>query len=108
MYNRTKKDNYRKKIEELIGGRRKRSRDETSSSKASADNDGVDGNSNDIIIDDSFSDNSLSKINEEVNFTPGDISGNSNANKIYVQKWSPGGTKVEGIRKYLGTNKINL
>lgn len=105
MYNRTKKDNYRKKIEELIGGKRKRSRNETSSSKANADNDDVDGNSNDFIIDDSFSDNSISKINEEV---PGDISGNSNANKIYVQKWTPVSTKVEGIRKYLGTNKINL
>lgn len=105
MYVRAKKDIYRKKIEELIGGRRKRSRNKTS---ADADNDDVDGNSNDIIIDDSFSDNSKSNINEEVNIIPGDISGNDNANKIYVQRWTPGSTKVEGIRKYLGTNKINL
>jgi len=82
MYNRDKKDNYRKKIEELISGRQKRSRRE--------DN------------DDSSDDANDSNINEnEDSMLSDNIGENVNTNDI-------NSTRVEGIRKYLGINKINL
>lgn len=80
MYNRSKKDNYRKRIEEVIGGRQKRSR----------------GNSVTASNDSSSGTNDNAKNDEP------------NINKIRVQRWNPVGTRVEGIRKYLGTNKIKL
>lgn len=99
MYNRSKKDNYRKKIEELIGGRQKRSRKDTSSSKTNADND-------DITINDN---SSMSNVNEDdVNMLSDDISENDNIKNIHVQKWSPSSKNIEGIRKYLETNKIKI
>lgn len=99
MYSRSEKDSYRKKIEELIGGKQKRLRKDTSSSKTNTDNDVIinfDNSSNDIF------DDSISNINEDVNMTSGDT------NKIHVHKWTSGGIKVKDIRKILGTNKINL
>ncbi|MBV8803275.1 MAG: hypothetical protein JO131_10015 [Gammaproteobacteria bacterium] len=105
MYNRNKKDNYRNKIEELIGGRKKRSRKGSSGSKTSnndADNDviiNVDGSSNDNTNDDN-----TSNIFEDINATSSNI---DSTNKIRIQKWIPDSIKVEGIRKYLGTNKIS-
>ena len=105
MYNRNKKDNYRNKIEELIGGRKKCSRKGSSGSKTSnndADNDviiNVDGSSNDNTNDDN-----TSNIFEDINVTSSNI---DSTNKIRIQKWIPDSIKVEGIRKYLGTNKIS-
>src|SRR5581483_12437407 len=76
MYNCSKKDNYRKKIEELIGGRQKRSRKDTSSSKINADND-------DITINDN---SSTSNVNEDdVNMLSDDISENDNI-KIFMSR----------------------
>jgi hypothetical protein len=107
MYNRNKKDNYRKKIEELIEGnkgRKKRSRKDSSSSKTS--NNDAD---NDIIIgsNDSTNDDNTSIIFKDIDTTSRNINEIDSASKIRVQKWIPGSTKVEGIRKYLGTNKIS-
>lgn len=132
MYSRNKKDNYRKKIEELITGRTKKIEElVVERQQCDADNDiiiAVDGSSNEIINDDSTSninedinkiseelivgrpkhlredetindDDSMSNIDEGINMISGDIC---------VQKWNPGSTRIEGIRKYLGTNKINL
>lgn len=103
MYNRNEKDNYRQKIEELIEGskgRKNRSQKDSLSSKTSnnnADNDIIDvfGGSNDNTNDDNTNTTS-SNINK--------IDGTSN---IRIQKWIPGSTKIEGIHKYLGTNKIS-
>jgi hypothetical protein len=77
MYSRGKKDNYRKKIEDLIGGSQKRQR-------KSSSNDDVDNN---IIIDVS------NKKNDN-------ITSDVDKNKTYIQRWIPGSSKVEGIHKY--------
>jgi hypothetical protein len=83
MYNRSEKESYRKKIEELISGRQKRSR------KDDNDNSSDDANYSNI------------NENEDISMLSDDIRENVNTNDI-------NGTRVEGIRKYLGINKINL
>jgi hypothetical protein len=74
MYSRSKKDNYRQKIEELIEGRQKRQR------KCSSD----DANEN---IDE--------------NMASSEINNSSSNSKIRIQRWIPGNSKVEGNHKYL-------
>lgn len=93
MYKRTKKDSYRKKIEDMIGGQ-KRSRESFSSSSSS-----------------NFNNDTIPIITSDSNLTSSDINDDSssidyNAENIHIQKWKPANTKIEGIRKYLETNKI--
>lgn len=106
MYKRSEKDNYRKRIEEMIGGSQKRSRESFASSSSSGD---FSNDTTSIIINDSNDD--------AVNITSNDINDNSSsindndANKIRIQRWKPTNTRIEGIRKYSETiklNKINL
>ena len=116
MYKRSKKDDYCKRIEEMIGGSQKRSRG------SSANSSNID-NYNTNISNDSTSviDCSINDSNDDVdNITSSDINDSSSGindnakndkfdiNKIRVQRWNPVSTKVEGIRKYLEANKINL
>ena len=105
MYNCNKKDNYHKKIEELIERRNKRSRKDSSSSKTSNNDDifiNFDSSSNDNTNDDNTSNSTF----EGINTISSNIDKIDSTSKIRVQKWIPGG-KVEGIRKYLGIYKIS-
>jgi hypothetical protein len=116
MYKRSKKDDYRKRIEEMIGGSQKRSRE------SSANNNNIDNYNTNIsndttsIIDCSINDSNDDVVNivsSDINDSSSGINDNAkndelNINKIRVQRWNPVSTKVEGIRKYLEANKINL
>ena len=106
MYKRSKKDDYRKRIEEMIGGSQKRSRE------SSANNNNIDNYNTNISNDTtSIIDCSINDSNDDVvNIVSSDINENDelNINKIRVQRWNPVSTRVEGIRKYLEANKINL
>jgi hypothetical protein len=90
MYKRSKKDNYRKKIEEMIGGGQKR--------KISSD---IDNDDTNII-----NDNDIDVVNVDINESTSDINNNDkndepNIDRIRVQRWTPNRNRVEGIRKYL-------
>jgi hypothetical protein len=116
MYKRSKKDDYRKRIEEMIGGSQKRSRE------SSANNNNIDNYNTNIsndttsIIDCSINDSNDDVVNivsSDINDSSSGINDNAkndelNINKIRVQRWNPVSTRVEGIRKYLEANKINL
>ena len=116
MYKCSKKDNYRKRIEEMIGGSQKRSRE------SSANNNNIDNYNTNIsndttsIIDCSINDSNDDVVNivsSDINDSSSGINDNAkndelNINKIRVQRWNPVSTRVEGIRKYLEANKINL
>jgi hypothetical protein len=116
MYKRSKKDDYRKRIEEMIGRSQKRSRE------SSANNNNIDNYNTNIsndttsIIDCSINDSNDDVVNivsSDINDSSSGINDNAkndelNINKIRVQRWNPVSTRVEGIRKYLEANKINL
>lgn len=111
MYKRSKKDDYRKRIEEMIGGSQKRSRE------SSANNNNIDNYNTNIsndttsIIDCSINDSNDDVVNivsSDINDSSSGINDELNINKIRVQRWNPVSTRVEGIRKYLEANKINL
>ena len=95
MYNRDKKDSYRKKIEQLIGGRKKRSRKDSSSNSNDANNN-ITISSNDNTNDDDTSNKNIDDDTNEIGST----------SRIHIQKWIPGNRKIEGIRKYIGINKL--
>jgi hypothetical protein len=92
MYKRSKKDDYRKRIEEMIGGSQKH--------KTSSNIDNYDTN---IITDTNIiNDNDGDVVNIDTNESSSDININNkndepSVNKIRIQRWNP----VEGIRKYL-------
>lgn len=105
MYKRSKKDDYRKRIEEMIGGSQKRSRESfaSSSNSSNIDTDFSNDFSNDttsIIINDSNDD--------AVNITSNDINDNSSSidDSVRIRRWKPTNSRIEGIHKYLETNKI--
>lgn len=111
MYKRSKKDDYRKRIEEMIGGSQKRSRE------SSANNNNIDNYNTNIsndttsIIDCNINDSNDDVVNivsSDINDSSSGINDELNINKIRVQRWNPVSTRVEGIRKYLEANKINL
>ena len=83
MYRRDVKDNYRKRIEDLIEGRPKHSRSSSDSNFNTYDNNETD---NDIDNNSNINNNSSSN----------NIIGNTN-----VKKWVPKTTEIEGIRRYL-------
>jgi hypothetical protein len=85
MYNRSQKENFRKKIEELIGGRGKQKRSRKDDTTT------IDDNSNDNANNDN--------INNDLMIS-NDTETSSSVNKIHVQRWISGNTKIEGIRKY--------
>jgi hypothetical protein len=99
MYKRSKKDEYRKRIEEMIGGSQKRVRGSSNSNNITTNirhdiTSVIDNGSNDdvINIDPSDISNSSSGINDNAKNDELDI------NKIRVQKWNSVSTRVEGIR----------
>jgi hypothetical protein len=101
MYKRSKKDDYRKKIEEMIGRSQKRSRKSSDiSSKSDNNNINISDTTSVININDSNDDAS-----SDINDSSSGINDNAN-NKIRIQRWNPVSTRVEGIRKYLEANKI--
>ena len=104
MYKRSKKDDYRKRIEEMIGGSQKRSRE------SSANNNNIDNYNTNISNDTtSIIDCSINDSNDDVvNIVSSDINENDelNINKIRVQRWNPVSTRVEGICKYLKLIKL--
>jgi len=103
MYKRSKKDEYRKRIEEMIGGSQKRSRVSSNSSN-------IDNYNTDSISKEKENDSNNDASSNDINDSSSGIAENDefDINKIRVQKWNPVSTKVEGIRKYLEANKINL
>lgn len=96
MYKRSKKDNYRKRIEKMIGGGQKH--------KTSSNIDNYDTN---IITDTNIiNDNDGDVANIDINESSSDININDkndepSVNKIRIQRWNPNGNRIEGIRKYL-------
>jgi hypothetical protein len=104
MYKRSKKDSYRKRIEEMIvGGSQKRSR-ESSSNNSNVANIGDDTAS---TIDCSY--DSHDNVGDINNSSSGDINnGSSGDTNIRIQRWNPISTRIEGIHNYLEANKINL
>jgi hypothetical protein len=92
MYNRDKKDDYHKKIKEMIREKQKHSRG--SSANSSNSNITASVSNNDVASSSDIDDNS--KNNE------------FDTNRIRIQRWNPINTKVEGIYEYLEANKINL
>jgi len=96
MYKRSKKDNYRKRIEKMIGGGQKY--------KTSSNIDNYDTN---IITDtNTINDNDGDVANIDINESSSDININDkndelSVNKICIQRWNPNGNRIEGIRKYL-------
>jgi hypothetical protein len=103
MYKRSKKDDYHKRIEEMIGGSQKHSRKSFDNSSKS--------DNNNINISDTTSVININNGNDDASSDINDSSSgiNDNAkNEICIQRWNSVGTRVEGIRKYLEANKINL
>src|ERR1700733_2890738 len=100
----------------MIGGSQKYSRE------SSANNNNIDNYNTNIsndttsIIDFSINDSNDDVVNivsSDINDSSSGINDNAkndelNINKIRVQRWNPVSTRVEGIRKYLEANKINL
>src|SRR5581483_1835944 len=131
MYSRNKKDSYRKRIEELIGGQ-KRSRKSSVSSehsrKSSVNSINFDDNSNDDSSNNGTNNNEASgssNINDLNTITSGSsnindftitsgsndfntITSGSSGNKNQLKRWIPRDSKIEGIRKYSRANIINL
>lgn len=95
MYNRDKKDDYRKRIEEMIGGKQKCSR-------------GSSANSSNSNITASVSNNDVVNITSSSGIDDNSKNNEFDINRIRIQRWSPINTKVEGIYEYLEANKINL
>jgi hypothetical protein len=97
MYKRSKKDNYRKKIEEMIGGRSQKR-------KLSSN---IDNYNTNIFTDTNIiNDNDGDDVNTDINESSSDININDkndepSVNKIRIQRWNPNGNRIEGIRKYL-------
>jgi hypothetical protein len=94
MYKRSKKDDYLKKIEEMIGGSNKR--------KSSNNIDNYDTN----IVDDTniINDDDTDVANVDINESSSDINSNDkndkpNINKLRIQRWNPNSNRIEGIRK---------
>jgi hypothetical protein len=96
MYSRSKKDNFRKKIEDLIEGRQKRQQKCSSNDADSIININVSNENNDNVTSNKNNDNATSNANKDI--TSSEISNNR---KIHVQRWTPGSLKFEGIHKYL-------
>ena len=100
----------------MIGESQKRSWE------SSANNNNIDNYNTNIsndttsIIDCSINDSNDDVVNivsSDINNSSSGINDNAkndelNINKIRVQRWNPVSTRVEGIRKYLEANKINL
>src|SRR5581483_7010695 len=118
MYSRNKKDSYRKRIEELIGGQ-KRSRKSSVSSehsrKSSVNSINFDDNSNDDSSNNGTNNNEASGSSNINDFTItsgsndfNTITSGSSGNKNQLKRWIPRDSKIEGIRKYSRANIINL
>ena len=113
MYKRSKKDDYRKRIEEMIGGSQKCSR-ESSANSNNIDNYNTNiSNDTTSVMDCSINDSNDVVASSDINDSSSGINDNAkndelNMNNIRVQRWNPVSTGVEGIRKYLEANKINL
>ncbi len=113
MYKRSKKDDYRKRIKEMIGGSQKCSR-ESSANSNNIDNYNTNiSNDTTSVMDCSINDSNDVVASSDINDSSSGINDNAkndelNMNNIRVQRWNPVNTRVEGIRKYLEANKINL
>ena len=90
MYRRDVKNNYCKRIEDLIEGRPKRSW-----SSGDSDFNTYDNNETDNDVNDNSNNNN--------NSSSSNIIGN-----ISVKRWASKTTEIEGIRRYLEVNKISL
>ena len=106
MYKRSKKDDYHKKIEEMIRGQ-KCSR-ENSNNIINIDN----YNTTDCNSDINDSNDDITSIaSSNINNSSKDIDDNIrndkfDINKICIQKWNPVGIRIKGIHKYLKANKV--
>jgi hypothetical protein len=88
MYKRSKKEEYHKRIKEMLGGSQKRVREN------SANSNNIDNHNTNISNDTTSSDinDSSSGINDNAK------NDELNINQIRVQRWNPVSTRVEGIR----------
>ena len=100
MYQRKRKDNFSKKIEQMIVGRNKRSCNEIGINNISNINDstningGTNINDNNSIGDSNYSnDNSHRNDIDKINSSP-------DKSEVTLARWIPSNKKIEGIRKF--------
>ena len=111
MYQRKRKDNFSKKIEQMIVGRNKRScneiginnisniNDSTNINSSTNINGGTNINDNNSIGDSNYSnDNSHCNNIDKINSSP-------DKSEVTLARWIPSNKKIEGIRKF--ENKQN-
>jgi hypothetical protein len=111
MYQRKRKDNFCEKIEKMIVGRNKRTRNKII-------NDGTninDGNNINDGININISDNNDNGHNNDLNRDIGRINNIPDKNRVKFTRWIPSNKKIKGIRKFgdkqdkqFKTKKINL
>jgi hypothetical protein len=97
MYNRNQKDNYRKKIEQLLEGKKRRYTSEPVNNNINtSSDDNNNANSNDIndIANTSTATSTATSIATS-------IAANTNDSVNYIKKWAPNSNIIEGIRKFL-------
>jgi len=107
MYSRSKKDDYRKRIEEMIGGR-KHLRGSSDNSSFDNDNTNISDNTTSVIdcrTNDS-NDNITNILSGGINNDSSGIEDNGKNNELenHIKRWNPN-YRVEGIHKYLEANK---
>ena len=101
MYKRSKKDDYRKKIEEMIGGSHKR---KSSNNIDNYDTNIVDYDTNIVDGTNIINDDDDDVANVDINESSSDINSNDkndkpNINKLHIQRWNPNSNRIKGIRK---------
>jgi hypothetical protein len=93
MYNRNQKDNYCKKIEQLLEGKKRRYTSEPVNNNINtSSDDNNNANSNDI--------NDIANTSTATSIITS-IAANTNDSINYIKKWAPTSNIIEGIRKFL-------
>ena len=107
MYSRSKKDDYRKRIEEMIGGR-KRLRGSSDNSSFDNDNTNISDDMTSVIdcCTNDSNDNITNILSGGITNDSSGIEDNGKNNKLEnrIKRWNSN-YRVEGIRKYLEANK---
>src|SRR5215210_2227000 len=99
MYQRKRKNDFYKKIEQMIAGRKKRPYIDTTNINDN-NNDGTTNINDNNNISDTTNDNSnISDISNDNRDISG-VNSSPNNNKITLTRWTPVNKKIEGIRKF--------
>src|SRR5215213_4406500 len=100
MYQRKRKNDFYKKIEQMIAGRKKRPYIDTTNINDNNNNGGTTNINDNNNISDTTNDNSnigdISNDNRDI----GGVNSSPNNNKITLTRWTPVNKKIEGIRKF--------